>query len=114
MSRPIKFRFWDGLKFVYSDEFVHFYEFFECRTDQEDESQQFTGLLDKNGKEIYERDRVKDELHGLGTVKFGSFSDNEFGEHWGFFIDWDEWPEFNYGFSKSRQLEIKVVGNIFE
>lgn len=76
--------------------------------------QQFTGLLDKNGHEIYEGDVVKDDSHGIGTVCFGNFSDNEFIQHQGFYIDWKIWPEFDHGFSQRRQLETEVIGNIFE
>lgn len=76
--------------------------------------QQLTGLTDSTGKEIYEGDIIEDDSHGIGAVCFGKFSDNEFIQHQGFYVDWKSWPEFNNGFSENRQSEFKAVGNIFE
>jgi uncharacterized phage protein (TIGR01671 family) len=61
VSRQIKFRVWDEKngRFIRSDEHSEFYEFFEtgpCSCGHEDIAEQFTGLLDSEGKEIYEGD----------------------------------------------------------
>lgn len=77
MSRVIKFRAWDikneqwirypilskqGLVFLRYDGGGHVLSNVEVM--------QFTGLLDKNGKDIYEADRLRDEDGDIGTVEF--------------------------------------------
>jgi uncharacterized phage protein (TIGR01671 family) len=51
MNRTIKFRAWDGKKMY----FFHFWEM-PVAFSKKWNVMQFTGLLDKNGKEIYEGD----------------------------------------------------------
>lgn len=114
--RQIKFRVWKNGKMTYSDEFVHFYEFFETLTDEENNCQQFTGLLDKNNKEIYEGDIVEfysgypnqtdDTFYkSKAEVKFegGAFWPRPILEY----NDDDTW--YNY-----ELKDLKVIGNIFE
>lgn len=67
---------------------------------------QFTGLKDKNKKEIYERDIVR--LEGIrieGKNKEVSFKNGAFG------IDG---YSFDYGFEELNWEEIEIIGNRFE
>jgi len=68
---------------------------------------QFTGLHDKNGKEIYEGDIIKTENHATGIVTFYA---DEYGARFGF--DCRE-PMFHhpiYGMGGKKE----IIGNIYE
>jgi uncharacterized phage protein (TIGR01671 family) len=154
--RKIKFRVWDirGKHFIYSYKNAGLLFGFGCRSDEDLETfgghdlhniirnqesygvavQQFTGLLDKNGKEIYEGDIVKLEMciekvkdfykdskntllpiilekivNGdyCGVVRFDG--DNGILSHFQYYVDLI--PFYTL---KTLTSNIEVVGNIFE
>lgn len=70
---------------------------------------QFTGLLDRNGKEIYESDIIR-ELY-QGKPKY-SFPDNEVVE-WGFHSDHSSYM-FQLGWNLWEDTEYEIIGNIYE
>jgi hypothetical protein len=53
---PLKFRVFKDGKMIYSNEYNMFYEFFEQACLDEDKAMSFTGLIDRNGRYIYEGD----------------------------------------------------------
>lgn len=107
MNREIKFRAWDSKsqRMYYQGEpdlediqsFFHHYN-------ENDELMQFTGMHDKNGKEIYEGDILKSSPYSIGAVLFrnGVFlsEENRDGEPFCY-------PAFHFSISE-------IIGNIHE
>lgn len=99
MNRVIKFRAWDKNK----------KEMFDPVGEMDlnnDGVMQFTGLKDKNGKEIYEGDIVKDcsDSDLVFEVKW----DNDWA---GYKLPESFDEEYNYPIS---QITLEVIGNIYE
>lgn len=128
MNRAIKFRAWSAGAFYSSS--LHFWD---ARLMQMLEAkngeviyEQFTGLLDKNGKEIYEGDIIKwytDSMWKFGKVYYGRRGWNisferaeptmdEKRERQVVFEVQSFWPFYDKRDTETAQLE--VIGNIHQ
>jgi uncharacterized phage protein (TIGR01671 family) len=122
--REIKFRVWDSYKKAYLDypcRFNHldFNDFFCCdRYFKCDEEkcivQQFTGLLDKNGEEIYEGDII--QYNSWTTGSYGSKFTGEvrFGGETAGFAIFNKEDGTEQILWRDEQDYLTVIGNIFE
>ena len=106
--REIKFR----AKYVYADQSIGEWEYFSVwgNNDINDYDEktlgQYTGLKDKNGKEIYEGDRVKGTHDGVIVYE----------EDFSSFMVECEWNKNQYMFNLGCDVAVKskVIGNIYE
>jgi len=72
--REIKFRAWEKDKMVYEDDLFYIEYGAVMNQDNNWILMQYTGLKDKNGREIYEGDVVKEEFYGyILEVKLPEF-----------------------------------------
>jgi uncharacterized phage protein (TIGR01671 family) len=132
MSRDIKFRAWDkwakGMIYDFGIS-KNMYEIIigvddknclQIKWEGENENQmplmQFTGLFDRNGKEIYEGDIVRDRFGRIMQVKWWNYrlcwvAITETNFHHADFFDWCERDE-NY--EQTNQTRTEVIGNIYE
>lgn len=119
MSRKVKYRVWDNENKSYNDPYSYAYYAltqdgrldFYCHGDRMDEAdpdvyfiEQYAGLKDKNGKEIYEGDILDDGEGHIGKVLY-----NERIASFAY-----EWGNCGATFMSLYTSDMKVIGNIHE
>jgi hypothetical protein len=118
--REIKFRAWDDGKMIYQSDIHHLsledYEVlrlakFFCNVRDDCKLMQYTGLKDKNGKEIYEGDILKD---GAVVKWFDALTWDSGGSlHSGFYCS--EWLEGDSDLCYHDSFnDVEVIGNIYQ
>lgn len=127
MSREIKFRAWDkeNNDWIYSNPMPDMGFWKWVAYDSTTIFNEWTGLLSKDGVEIYEGDIVEGgfEKH-RGVVSFGLYA-NPFGsDEWtgyqGFYIKWSREHaemtrgDMGYWINRGMETAIEVIGNIYE
>lgn len=130
--REIKFRAWDAdrNRMVYDFNAIGFPEYELLQTDtqrlmcgnymdngdwQEPELMQYTGLKDKNGKEIYEGDYLTCDKDGFtGVVEYQV----QIPGFWLYSHREKLYREFKsigaYGDENGIQIDVEIIGNIYE
>lgn len=104
--KSLKFRAWDGKKMiddvipVSETAIVELFEY-EHQVTEVEAVEQYTGLKDKNGKEIFEGDLVAYEKDNIASVRF---------EYGGFYPFVEPYNDFGCPSGK----EVEVIGNIHE
>lgn len=131
MQREIKFRVWDNYDKKWVNDWDHFAPLWGCNPTEPHRSfhlsrldggegphsyvvQQFTGLLDKKGKEIFEGDVVKSNLTAFGaTEPFNLIVEYDQNSFEAFFPIKENEPAFPM-IHNDALFDCEVVGNIFE
>ena len=112
MERELKFRIWDIDRKKWVKHLTYCIDDFAQSNKEWHKVMQYTGLLDKNLKEIYEGDIVK---CGYGIAKV-IFNAGCFMLQW--IDDTDVYMEFVFSrkgmYRRKDEEELEVVGNIFE
>ena len=110
MKREIKFRAWDKLnkRFLSQEEMTEiggFYYTHGVEPDEEFVLMQYTGLKDKNGKEIYEGDIVKRWINSRGSIYPSMYKKN---------IITIEFKNSSWNIKPKLLDRLEIIGNIYE
>lgn len=117
--RPIKFRIWDKINSEWSRT-AHLSPIYGLEIFSQHDNGiiplQFTGLLDKNGREIYEGDIILSDYYSVARDKYEKNKDVVVFQNGCFIAKYYKlWQnEQNGGAMILDRRDIEVIGNIFE
>lgn len=107
MNREIKFRAWNGKKMLEPQDISQSGKYWSWLGKEDVQLMQYTGLKDKNGKEIYEGDILK--LYNIKKEPYNRIVKWHVGGMW-----WaHENDAFYMGFYKPNE-NFEIIGNIYE
>ena len=115
--RELKFRAWDGGTVIYDvvptceEEIVVLSEYDWTTTSAIVE--QYTGLKDKNGLDIYEGDIVKARWFRAKNARFNTRGEVKFNDGW-FYIHDDPDGQDRLGVPIHNCYDMEIIGNIHE
>lgn len=79
---------------------------------------QFTGLKDRNGREIYEEDILIEKCDGYNNLFIVEFNKNGFyclkSPNYKYRKNEYDSPLFDYCYISKNKVKLKIIGNIFE
>jgi hypothetical protein len=109
-GRDLKFRVWypNEKKFYYTKVEDTHWQLGKNAWDEPYVIQQYTGLKDKNNKEIYEGDIVTYHVYNLAEIRYET-------DRGGYIIEW-QWSknQHSHDLNCDSAMVCKIIGNIFE
>lgn len=115
MKREIKFRAWDNVDYMSSPFSLMDIQIGKIKFTSNVQIMQFTGLKDKNGKEIYEKDiaSFRDRLYQV-LINFNGYYLQKYKLWRGKFVPSQMFCMSLFTMPGGKIKDVEIVGNIYE